>query len=66
MLNDAVENQVVVAEREKEPGSRARTTILTGRVWHDFSVWPRLTEAHRRRLQARAELRREVAVAVQV
>lgn len=55
MLNDSVENQVVVAEREKEPNSRARTTILTGRVRHECALRPKLTEAYRRRLRERSK-----------
>ncbi|KAH9924104.1 transcription initiation factor IIF beta subunit [Amylocystis lapponica] len=48
MVNEAVENQVVVAEREKEPGtaSRARTTILTGRVKHEQRLKARVTAAN--------------------
>ncbi|KAI5119975.1 hypothetical protein M0805_004354 [Coniferiporia weirii] len=53
MLNDTVENQIVVAEREKAPGSRARTTILTGRVKHDCNMRPVLTEAYRKRMKQR-------------
>ena len=56
MFNDSVENQVVVAEREKEPGSRARTTILTGRVRHECSMRPKLTEAYRRRVRERTRI----------
>ena len=56
MVNDTVQNQVVVAEREKEPGtgSRARTTILTGQVKHECSLRPMFTESYRQRLKARA------------
>ncbi|THH07324.1 hypothetical protein EW145_g3464 [Phellinidium pouzarii] len=53
MLNDTVENQIVVAEREKAPGSRARTTILTGRVKHECNMRPILTDAYRRRMKKR-------------
>ena len=48
MVNDSVENQIVVAERPKDPAlsistssaaatvnTRARTTILTGRIKHE-------------------------------
>ena len=45
MVNEAVENQIVIAEREKEPGSRARTTILTGRIKHDCNLKPVFTLA---------------------
>ena len=54
MVNDSVENQVVVAEREKTPGSRARTTILTGRVKHDCNLRPVLTDSYRRRIKERS------------
>ncbi|PSS32061.1 hypothetical protein PHLCEN_2v2168 [Hermanssonia centrifuga] len=55
MVNEAVENQVVVAEREKEPGtgSRARTTILTGRVKHECSLRPVFSDRYRQRLKER-------------
>lgn len=55
MINDAVENQIVVAEREKEPGTanRARTTILTGRVKHECNLRPVLTDRYRQRLKMR-------------
>jgi len=56
MVNDAVENQVVIAEREKEPGSgnRARTTILTGRVKHECNLRPSLSDRYRQRLKERS------------
>ncbi|KAI0696943.1 transcription initiation factor IIF, beta subunit [Cytidiella melzeri] len=55
MVNDTVENQFVIAEREKEPGtgSRARTTILTGRVKHECSLRPQLSDKYRQRLKQR-------------
>ncbi|KIP04282.1 hypothetical protein PHLGIDRAFT_129621 [Phlebiopsis gigantea 11061_1 CR5-6] len=55
MVNESVENQFVVAEREKEPGtaSRARTTILTGRVKHECNLRPVLTDRYRQRLKMR-------------
>ncbi|KAI0754556.1 transcription initiation factor IIF, beta subunit-domain-containing protein [Daedaleopsis nitida] len=55
MVNEDVENQIVVAEREKEPGtaSRARTTILTGRVKHECNLRPLLTAGYRQRLKER-------------
>ena len=54
-VNEAVENQVVIAEREKEPGtaSRARTTILTGRVKHECNLRPVLSDRYRQRLKER-------------
>lgn len=56
MVNESVENQFVIAEREKEPGtaSRARTTILTGRVKHECNLRPVLTERYRQRLKMRS------------
>jgi len=56
MINEAVENQVVIAEREKEPGkkSRARTTILTGRVKHECNLRPLFTDKYRKRLKERS------------
>ncbi|GBE88062.1 Transcription initiation factor IIF subunit beta [Sparassis crispa] len=55
MVNDAVENQIVVAEREKEPGSasRARTTMLTGIVQHECNLRPVFSDRYRRRLKER-------------
>lgn len=57
MLNNAVKNQIVVAEREKYPGtaSRARTTVLTGRVKHDLQMRPRFSEKYRQRLRERSK-----------
>ncbi|RPD59703.1 transcription initiation factor IIF, beta subunit [Lentinus tigrinus ALCF2SS1-6] len=58
MVNDDVENQIVVAEREKEPGtgSRARTTILTGRVKHECNLRPLLTDGYMRRVRQRSKM----------
>ena len=53
MVNEAVENQIVVAEREKAPGSRARTTILTGRIKHDCNLRPAFTDKYRKRMRER-------------
>ncbi|KAI0671342.1 transcription initiation factor IIF, beta subunit-domain-containing protein [Trametes maxima] len=55
MVNHDVENQIVIAEREKEPGtgSRARTTILTGSVKHECNMRPTMTERYRRQLKER-------------
>lgn len=56
MVNESVENQIIVAEREKFPGtaSRARTTILTGRVKHECNLRPVFTDRYRQRLRERA------------
>ncbi|KLO15281.1 transcription initiation factor IIF, beta subunit [Schizopora paradoxa] len=56
MVNDAVENQVVIAEREKAPGSRARTTILTGRIKHDCNMRPLFSEEYRKRMRERTRV----------
>ncbi len=55
MVNDSVDNQFVIAEREKEPGtgSRARTTIMTGRVKHECNLRPQLSDKYRQRLKQR-------------
>ena len=55
MVNDSVENQFVIAERAKEPGtsSRARTTIMTGRVKHECNLRPQLSDKYRQRLKQR-------------
>lgn len=57
MINDAVDNQIVVAERPKDPHSahaRARTTILTGRIKHDCSLRPVFSESYRRQMKERS------------
>ncbi|KAF9007918.1 transcription initiation factor IIF, beta subunit [Cyathus striatus] len=66
MVNDAVENQIVVAERPKDaslsvststaaqtPNSRARTTILTGRIKHECNLRPSFSENYRRQMRER-------------
>ncbi|KAI0312727.1 transcription initiation factor IIF, beta subunit-domain-containing protein [Amylostereum chailletii] len=53
MQNQEVENQIVVAEREKEPGtgSRARTTIMTGKVRHECNLRPTFSDRYRERIK---------------
>lgn len=57
MVQESVENQVVIAEREKEPppvpGTRARTTVLTGRVKHECNLRPMFSDRYRQRLKMR-------------
>lgn len=53
MVNESVENQIVVAESTPTQGSRVRSTILTGRVKHECSLRPKLTDAYRRRVRMR-------------
>ncbi|KAG6906969.1 hypothetical protein DXG01_011166 [Tephrocybe rancida] len=66
MVNDNVDNQLVVAERPKDPSlsasasaaaatpnSRARTTILTGRVKHECNLRPAFTDKYRQQMRAR-------------
>ena len=53
MVQESVDNQLVVAEKEKEPGSRARTTILAGKVKHECNLRPVFTEKYRQRVRAR-------------
>ncbi|KAJ7126529.1 transcription initiation factor IIF, beta subunit [Mycena crocata] len=66
MVNRDVENQVVIAERPKDPtlsistsaaaataNTRARTTILTGRIKHDCNLRPALTASCRRQMRER-------------
>ena len=53
MVQESVENQLVVAEKEKEPGSRARTTILAGKVKHECNLRPVFTEKYRKRVRER-------------
>lgn len=57
MVQESVENQIVIAEREKEPppvpGTRARTTVLTGRVKHECNLRPMFSDRYRQRLKMR-------------
>ena len=64
MVNEAVENQIVVAERPKDASlsvhgssvpynSRARTTILTGRIKHECNLRPSFSETYRNQLRRR-------------
>ncbi|KAH8831735.1 transcription initiation factor IIF, beta subunit-domain-containing protein [Flagelloscypha sp. PMI_526] len=68
MLAYEVDNQVVVAERPKDPTlsaaavsaanttiARSRTTILTGRIKHECALKPILTETYRRQMLEREE-----------
>jgi len=67
MVNESVENQLVVAERPKDPvppqpgtaaahtyNPRARTTILTGRIKHECSLRPLFNESYRRQMRERS------------
>lgn len=66
MVNDAVENQIVVAERPKDTSlsastsaaaatvnTRARTTILTGRIKHECNLRPAFSESYRKQMRER-------------
>ncbi|KAK2464601.1 hypothetical protein APHAL10511_003390 [Amanita phalloides] len=66
MVNDSVENQIVVAERPKDPSlsvsataaalttnSRARTTILTGRIKHECNIRPMFSASYRKQMRER-------------
>ncbi len=64
MVNDNVENQIVVAERPKDPSlsistssvphnTRSRTTILTGRIKHECSLRPALSRTYRKQMKER-------------
>lgn len=57
MVNPLVENTIVVAETLKEPekpGSRARTTVMTGNVKHEANARPRMTEKYRAKMKRRS------------
>lgn len=56
MVNQDVNNQIVVAEREKEPNSRARTTIMTGKVKHECNLRPSFSESYRQRMKERTRM----------
>ncbi|KAF8878292.1 transcription initiation factor IIF, beta subunit [Infundibulicybe gibba] len=66
MVNDSVDNQIVVAERPKDPSlstsltaaaatpnTRARTTILTGRIKHECNLRPAFSERYRQQMRER-------------
>lgn len=64
MVNESVENQIVVAERPKDSSlsihgasapynSRARTTILTGRIKHECNLRPSFSENYRKQMRER-------------
>ncbi|KAF9534043.1 transcription initiation factor IIF, beta subunit [Crepidotus variabilis] len=66
MVNDNVENQIVVAERPKDTSlsisttsaastasTRARTTILTGRIKHECNLRPALSRSYRKQMKER-------------
>jgi transcription initiation factor TFIIF subunit beta len=66
MVNESVENQIVVAERPKDPSlsvsmsaaaatpnTRARTTILTGRIKHECNLRPAFTANYRKQMKER-------------
>jgi len=64
MVNDNVENQIVVAERPKDSSlsvsisnvphnTRARTTILTGRIKHECNLRPALSKSYRKQMKER-------------
>ncbi|KAF8972344.1 transcription initiation factor IIF, beta subunit [Flammula alnicola] len=66
MVNESVENQIVVAERPKDlslsvstsaaaatPNTRARTTILTGRIKHECNLRPAFSASYRRQMKER-------------
>ena len=66
MVHDNVENQIVVAERPKDPSlsvstsaaaatvnSRARTTVLTGRIKHECNLRPAFNQTYRKQMKER-------------
>lgn len=55
MVNEDVYNQIVVAQRETSPGSRARSTVLTGRIKHECNMRPVFSDAYRRRMRERTK-----------
>jgi transcription initiation factor TFIIF subunit beta len=67
MVNDSVDNQIVVAERPKDPllsipgappsgpvNPRARTTILTGRIKHECNLRPVFSASYRKQMKERS------------
>lgn len=68
MMNEAVENQLVVAERPKDPvppppgttaaqayNPRARTTFLTGHIQHECYLRPLFDEFYRQQMRERSK-----------
>jgi len=58
MVQEAVENQIIIAEMPKDPnaaGSRAITTIMTGRVKHEVHTHAKYDERYSNRMRARNE-----------
>ena len=53
MVQESVENQLLVASCEKTPGSRARQTMLTGKVKHEINMRPLFNENYRKRMRER-------------
>lgn len=53
MVQESVENQLLIASSEKTPGSRARQTMLTGKVKHEINMRPLFNENYRKRMRAR-------------
>ncbi|KAF8074777.1 transcription initiation factor IIF, beta subunit [Lyophyllum atratum] len=66
MVNDSVDNQIVVAERPKDASlsvsmsaaaatvnTRARTTILTGRIKHECTLRPAFSQSYRKQMRER-------------
>ncbi|TFK31732.1 transcription initiation factor IIF, beta subunit [Crucibulum laeve] len=66
MVNESVENQIVVAERPKDrslsvsksaaaatSNTRARTTILTGRIKHECNLRPAFSANYRKQMRER-------------
>jgi len=65
MVNSEVDNQLVVAERPKEPpppsagrphNPRARTTIVTGRIRHECSLRPIFNDSYRKHMRERTRV----------
>jgi len=58
MVQDTVENQIVIAEMDKEPdngASRAKTTIMSGRIKQEVNARPRYNEGYSSLMRARLE-----------
>jgi len=58
IVQEAVENQIVIAEMDKEsdnPLNRAKTTIMSGRIKHEANVRPKYNEKYSNRMRARHE-----------
>jgi transcription initiation factor TFIIF subunit beta len=68
LIKEKVENQIVVANCAKAPSGmgRARTTIISGQIKHEFNLRPRMTEGYKRRLMERGAAANEKSMRIRM